>query len=234
MRKSRNANLLILSKKIGAALFATFAITVAHAQQDVTRLDPPQPVENDGKVEVLEFFAYGCGHCANLEPSLERWIKKQRSDVKVKRVPSPAPLMGIDSSVLYYSLEAMGQINRLHAKIFDAVHVQKVVLGNPAVLNSWLEKNGVDPKKYDDVKKSFSVATKVNRARQMVGQYQLHVTPTMVVNGRFAVEPGNSSTAIMFAKIDQLIMQARASVKSAMAPVVSHPPTKKPAAVAAK
>ena len=230
-RKNRHAKVLTWRHRIGAGLLALFAVTVAHAQQDVTRLDPPQPVENDGKVEVLEFFAYGCGHCANLEPSFEGWVKKQRSDVKVKRVPSPAPLMGIDSTVLYYSLEAMGQINRLHAKIFDALHVQKVVLGNPAVLNSWLEKNGVDPKKYDEIKKSFSVATKVNRARQMVGQYKLHVTPTMVVNGRFAVEPGNSSTAIMFAKIDQLVVQARATLKTA-AP--SKPAAKKPAAVAVK
>ena len=230
-RKNRHAKVLTWRHRIGAGLLALFAVTVAHAQQDVTRLDPPQPVENDGKVEVLEFFAYGCGHCANLEPSFEGWVKKQRSDVKVKRVPSPAPLMGIDSTVLYYSLEAMGQINRLHAKIFDALHVQKVVLGNPAVLNSWLEKNGVDPKKYDEIKKSFSVATKVNRARQMVGQYKLHVTPTMIVNGRFAVEPGNSSTAIMFAKIDQLVVQARATLKTA-AP--SKPAAKKPAAVAVK
>lgn len=230
-RKNRHAKVLTWRHRIGAGLLALFAVTAAHAQQDVTRLDPPQPVENDGKVEVLEFFAYGCGHCANLEPSFEGWVKKQRSDVKVKRVPSPAPLMGIDSTVLYYSLEAMGQINRLHAKIFDALHVQKVVLGNPAVLNSWLEKNGVDPKKYDEIKKSFSVATKVNRARQMVGQYKLHVTPTMVVNGRFAVEPGNSSTAIMFAKIDQLVVQARATLKTA-AP--SKPAAKKPAAVAVK
>lgn len=230
-RKNRHAKVLTWRHRIGAGLLALFAVTVAHAQQDVTRLDPPQPVENDGKVEVLEFFAYGCGHCANLEPSFEGWVKKQRSDVKVKRVPSPAPLMGIDSTVLYYSLEAMGQINRLHAKIFDALHAQKVVLGNPAALNIWLEKNGVDPKKYDEIKKSFSVVTKVNRARQMVGQYKLHVTPTMVVNGRFAVEPGNSSTAIMFAKIDQLVVQARATLKTA-AP--SKPAAKKPAAVAVK
>ena len=221
-------------KKISSVLFAACVFSGAHAANDVARLDPPQPVENDGKVEVLEFFAYGCGHCANLEPALEGWIKKQRSDVRIRRIPSPATLMGIDSTVLYYSLEALGQINRLHAKIFDAAHVQKVVLGNPAVLNSWLEKNGIDAKKYDEIKKSFSVVTKVNRARHMVGQYKLHVTPTMVVNGRFAVEPGNTSTADMFAKIDQLVVQARGTLKAATAPVPSQPPTKKPAAVAAK
>ncbi len=219
-------------RQIGVVLLAASAITAAHGQQDVRRLDPPQPVENDGKVEVLEFFAYGCGHCASLEPALDAWIKKQPADVKLKRVPSPAPLMGIDSTVLYYSLEAMGQINRLHAKIFDTAHVQKIVLGNPAALNTWLEKNGVDPKKYAEVQKSFSVVTKVNRARQMVGQYKLHVTPTMVVNGRFAVEPGRSSTKVMFANIDQLIAQARATLKTASAAAPAGASLKKSAAAA--
>ena len=168
-RKNRHAKVLTWRHRIGAGLLALFAVTAAHAQQDVTRLDPPQPVENDGKVEVLEFFAYGCGHCANLEPSFEGWVKKQRSDVKVKRVPSPAPLMGIDSTVLYYSLEAMGQINRLHAKIFDALHVQKVVLGNPAVLNSWLEKMALTRRNMTKLKNRFRLPPKLTAPVKWLG-----------------------------------------------------------------
>lgn len=70
-------------------LFAAVALAAAQAQQDVTRLDPPQPVENDGKIEVLEFLADGCGHCANLEPAFAGRTKKQPTDVKVRRIPSP-------------------------------------------------------------------------------------------------------------------------------------------------
>lgn len=88
-------------------------------------------------------------------------------------------------------------------------------------------KIGVDPKKYAEVQKSFSVVTKINRARQVVGQYKLHVTPTMVVNGRFAVEPGRSSTEVIFAKIDQLIVEAHAAVKSASMPAAAKEPLKK-------
>ena len=201
--------------KFGAILFSVCAFTAAHAQQGVTPLNPPQPVENDGKVEVLEFFAYGCIHCANLEPTLEAWARKQPADVKVRRIPSPVPIMGIDSTVMYYSLEALGQIDRLHAKIFDAAHLEKVVLGNPAILNKWLEKNGVDPKKYEEVQKSFSVVTKANRARKMVEDYKIHATPTIVVNGRYAIEQGNRGAPAMFANVDQLVGQARATLKSA-------------------
>jgi thiol:disulfide interchange protein DsbA len=208
-------------KKFGLAFLALFAFatTTAHAQQGVTPLNPPQPVEGDGKVEVLEFFAYGCGHCANLEPSLEAWVKKLPADVKFTRVPSPARLMGIDSTVLYYSLEALGQLERLHGKIFIAAHRDKVILGSPAILNEWLEKNSVDPKKYEEVQKSFSVSSKVMRARKMMEDYKISSTPMFIVNGRFQVlEQATGGPAGLFANIDQLIVNARGATKPAAKP----------------
>lgn len=220
--------------KIGAALLMALSLTVAQAQQGATRMDSPQPVENDGKVEVLEFFAYGCSHCANLEPAFAAWIKKQPATVKVRRIPSPAPLMGIDSTVVYYSLEALGQHDRLHAKIFEAVHDKKEALGNPLVLNKWLDKNGVDPKKYVDAQKSFSVATKVARARQMLVQYKLRVTPTIIVNGRFSVEPDGSSPEAMFAKIDRLIADAQLEITAAPVPSTTRQTPKKTVSPLAK
>jgi len=210
-------------KKIGVFLFAAVAFTAAHAQQGVTPINPPQPVENDGKVEVLEFFAYGCIHCANLEPALEAWAKKQPPDVKLKRIPSPAAIMGIDSTVLYYSLEALGQIDRLHPKLFEAIHLEKVTIGNPAILNKWLEKNGVDPKKYEEAQKSFSVVTKAKRATKMVEDYRITATPTMVVNGRFLLEQGTAGAQVLFANVDQQIAQARATLKTAAVPAATVP-----------
>lgn len=207
--------------KISVFLFAAFFFTAAQAQK-VTPLNPPQPVENDGKVEVLEFFAYGCIHCANLEPALETWAKKQPTDVKVKRIPSPVAIMGIDSTVIYYTLEALGQIERLHPKIFNAAHLEKVVVGNPSIFNKWLEKNGVDPKKYEEAQKSFSVVTKANRARKMVEDYKINETPTIVVNGRFSAVQGAGGPDALFANVDQLVNDARAKLKtSAAAPTVS-------------
>jgi thiol:disulfide interchange protein DsbA len=136
--------------------------------------------------------------------------------------------MGADSSVIYYSLEALGQVERLHTKIFDAAHLEKVVIGNPAVFNKWLEKNGVDPAKYEEVQKSFSVVTKVNRARKMVVDYKIDSTPTIVVNGKFAIGQGNGTPAALFASIDQLIAQARVSLKASGASLAT------PASVPAK
>ena len=165
------------------ALSATVAIST-HAQpagnRDVVKLNPPQPVENDGKIEVLEFFAYGCPHCAALEPKLEAWAKKLPADVKIRRVPGAPALRGIDNASLFYTLEAMGLQEKMQQKIFDAANVQNVILGNPATLNSWLEKQGVDIKKFAEIQKSFSIQNKMSRAKAMYVDYKIGSVPTSV------------------------------------------------------
>ena len=188
--------------------------------RDVVTLNPPQVVENDGKVEVLEFFGYGCIHCANLEPRLEAWSKKLPADVKLKRVPVSFAIRGLDSTPLFYTLEAMGLQEKLHQKIFDAANVENVILGNPATLNSWLEKQGVDTKKFEQVQKSFSVQNKIARAKKMTEDYKIQATPTLIVNGRFSIQQ-TAGPDKLFANIDQLIAEARVANKSSASPVVT-------------
>lgn len=210
------------------ALLAAFAIGSAFAQgaREVVALSPPQPVENDGKIEVLEFFAYGCIHCAHLEPRFAEWMTRQAADVKVRRIPAPVLSRGIDSVPIFYTLEAMGVLEKLHQKLFDAANVENVMLGNAATLNKWLEKQGVDPKKYEEMQKSFSVQNKINRARRISQEYRIQSTPSIAVNGRFLVEGGGDRT---FINVDQLIADARASLKApAAAPAAaSTTPAKK-------
>ena len=213
-------------QRFGMTVFAAFAITAASAQgaPEYVALNPPQPVDNDGKIEVLEFFAYGCPHCADLEPKLNQWVARQPADVKVKRVPAVLLVRGIDSVPLFYTLEAMGMEEKLHQKIFDAANVENVMLGNPATLLSWLEKQGVDPKKYEEMQKSFSVQGKIARGRRMSKDYQLPGTPMLVINGRFVLEQvgaGPAGADRMFATADRLIAEARASVKTAAKPAAA-------------
>lgn len=188
--------------------------------RDVVTLNPPQVVENDGKVEVLEFFGYGCIHCANLEPRLEAWSKKQPADVKLKRVPVSFAIRGLDSIPLFYTLEAMGLQEKLHQKIFDAANVENVILGNPATLNSWLEKQGVDTKKFEEVQKSFSVQNKVARAKKMTEDYKIQATPTLIVNGRFSIQQ-TAGPDKLFANIDRLIAEARVANKASASPAAT-------------
>ncbi|MBL8510264.1 MAG: thiol:disulfide interchange protein DsbA/DsbL, partial [Betaproteobacteria bacterium] len=96
-------------KILAATFVASFTLgAMAQAPVEISTLSTPQPVDNDGKIEVLEFFAYGCIHCANLEPALEEWAKRQPADVKLKRVPAAFAIRGIDSVPIFYTLEAMG------------------------------------------------------------------------------------------------------------------------------
>lgn len=208
-------------KRCSMALLAAFVIGNATAQgglPGVTPLNPPQLVDNDGKVEVLEFFAFGCIHCLHLEHKLVEWIARQPADVKVKRVPATYAVRGIDSIPIFYTLEAMGVEEKLHQKIFAAANVENVILGNPATLNKWLESQGVDAKKYEEVRSSFSVQNKINRARKMTGDYKVPGTPVFVVDGRYIVEQlvtGDAGADRMFANIDQLVAQTRERNKAA-------------------
>lgn len=201
-------------------LFALCIAVVAGAQPagKLVPLNPPQPVENDGKIEILEFFSYGCGHCAHLEPLFEQWAKKQPVDVKIKRVPAGHGFesRGIDSVPIFYTLEAMGLLEKLHQKLFDAANIENVILGNPATLNKWLEKQGVDAKAYENMQKSFSIQNKIARAYKMTVDYKITGTPTLIVNGRIAVTVQGSEEGTL-ATIDQLIHDARASNRTVAA-----------------
>jgi protein dithiol oxidoreductase (disulfide-forming) len=211
MMSNQIKSLLIVAALAVSATFATSTHAQPAGNRDVVKLSQPQPVENDGKIEVLEFFAYGCPHCAALEPKLEAWSKKLPPDVKIKRVPGAAAIRGIDSAPIFYTLEAMGLQEKLQQKIFDAANVQNVILGNPATLHSWLEKQGVDIKKYDEVQKSFSIQNKISRARKMSADYQIESVPTLVVNGRFAATTpqGSAGPDQLFVNVDKLIAEAR-------------------------
>jgi len=215
---------------LGAAAALLIGFASAQTPKEVTPIDPPQPTSNDGTIEVLEFFDYGCIHCANLEPPLEAWVAKLPADVKFRRAPAGFGSGGVDSIPIFFTLEAMGQVDRLHKKLFEAVFNERVMLGNKSVLLKWLEKQGVDPKQYESIEKSFSVQSKIMRARQMPGLYRVTATPMITVNGRFVVQQVGGSAAF-FGTIDRLIANAR--VGSAPAKATPAAPSKAAAATPA-
>ncbi len=125
-------------RRILALALATLGLAAgpAHAQfrqgQEYLLLNPPQPTDGGGKVEVIEFFSYACPHCYKLEPFLEAWAKKQGPDVLLKRVPGAGSDSWTQLAGLYYSLEAMGKLEALRMKAFDAMHQDSVNLASPA------------------------------------------------------------------------------------------------------
>ena len=194
---------------LAAATFA-FAAAGAFAQQPWQVLSPPQPTEGGGKVEVIEFFWYGCPHCYTLEPAVVSWARKAPPDVVFRRVPAVPSDSWAEHARLFYTLEAMGKLEELHQKVFDAIHKSNVNLNNRKSRDEWLGKNGIDPAKYAEVEKSFTVATKVNRAKQMTYAYRVESVPRVVVNGKYVVTAEQAGGVDrVFQIVDQLVGMAR-------------------------
>ena len=151
-------------------------------------IKPPMPVETPGKINVIEFFWYGCPHCYDLEPLIEPWIKRLPSDVAFHRVPAvfTNPQWTHDATV-FYALDALDQIPRLHRPLFNAIHQDHLRTIDPEALDQWLSRQGVDVKKFDAAMKSFGVQSRVRRAAQLSIAYQITGTPAMAVQGRYTI-----------------------------------------------
>jgi thiol:disulfide interchange protein DsbA len=161
------------------------ALAQLQAGKDYSRLDPPQPTDSADKVEVVEFFWYGCGHCYKLEPALANWTKTLPKDVTFKRIPAiPNDAWG-QTAVIYYTLEAMGLLDKYHQKVFDAIHLDNVILSNRKVRDEWLAKQGIDVTEFNKVEKSFSVQAKMARAKQLTAAYKVSGVPSLIVNGKY-------------------------------------------------
>jgi len=177
----------------------------AQSTGNVTELNPPLPTESDGKIEVLEFFWYGCIHCYNLEPRLETWLKTKPADVAFRRVPAVlSDRWGHDAAV-FYAFEALGVLDKLHRPFFDAIHRERLRSDNTPALNAWLEKNGVDAKKFEATARSFGVQSKVKRAIRLTSDYKVDGTPAMAVHGRYTISAGDT----MLDTVNQLVAAVR-------------------------
>ena len=140
------------------------------------------------KIEVVEFFWYNCPHCNTFEPSLDAWRKGAAKDVVVRRVPVAFRNDFVPQQRLFYALEAMGLVDKLHSQVFAAIHVEKKNLNNDDAIADWVAKQGVDKVKFLDQYNSFSVATKASRATQLQNAYKIEGVPALGVAGRFLTD----------------------------------------------
>lgn len=150
------------------------------------RLAEPAPASaGAGKIEVVEFFWYGCPHCNALEPALEAWIKRLPPDVVFRRVPVAFSATHEAHQRLFYALETLGQLEALHPRIFAAIHVQRQRLDRDADQESFVAANGVDARKFAEAAKSFTVQTRMRQAKQLSLAYRIDGVPALGVQGRF-------------------------------------------------
>lgn len=175
---------------IAAIALSPFA-SLAQPRPPFVEIKPPMPTEAEGKVEVAELFWYGCIHCYNLEPALESWTKKLPPDVKFRRIPAVFNERWAHDAAIFYTLESMGLLEKLHRPLFDAIHRDHLQTNNPAALTEWLAKNGVDAKRFNETLKSFGIQSKVRKAAQLTVASKVDGTPAIVVQGRYQVAAGD-------------------------------------------
>lgn len=197
------------------SLSAFAATEPAFEGHDYARVNNAQPVATGNKVEVLEFFWYRCPHCFQLESGLNTWLKTLPKDAQVRRVPAAFRDDWIPGAKIFYTLEQMGLLDRLHHKVFDAYHVENINLNDTAILGKWIAKQGVDRKKFESIYSSFSTQSKVMQGSRLAKAYALTGVPAFIIDGKYTTTMSMArSEERLFDVLNQLIDKARSERKS--------------------
>lgn len=178
--------------------------------KNYARLRVPQPVESGKKIEVIEFFSYGCPHCNDLEPYLQNWFKKVPADVQFRRVPVLFQDRWKGLAKIYYTLDALGE-ERLSPEVFKAIHANGQPLWDEKSFLDWSASKGLDRAKVSSVYSSFGIDSKMKRALALAQTYNVQSVPTVVVDGKFITASDRiGGHSEMPAALDVLIAKARA------------------------
>lgn len=198
-----------------AAITLVSAAVAAEPQEGkhYSRLQMPQPTEQPGKVEVIEFFWYGCPHCFDFEPLLKSWTKKLPGDVHFKKVPAIFRAEWAAGARIYYTLEALNLLDKHHDAVFNAVIKQRVNLNDEKILFDWVTKQGIDRQQFADMYKSFAVDGKVRRAAEMTQEYGFGGVPVVIVGGKYMPAPNLGTFGNMLEVVDGLIAKNRSEIK---------------------
>jgi protein dithiol oxidoreductase (disulfide-forming) len=208
---------LALAGRALLVLAAALALVAGNAAAQLTegknyaRIQNPQPVETGRKIEVIEFFSYGCPHCAELEPHLDAWLAKAAPDVAFRRVPVMFQQRWQPLAKIYYTLDALGVEAKLSPDVFKAIHGANVALWDSPKFYDWAASKGLDRKKVEEVFTSFAIDGKMKRAMQLAQQYNIQSVPTVIIDGKFVTSSDRVGThAQLPAAIEELVNKARA------------------------
>ncbi|MBU1214644.1 MAG: thiol:disulfide interchange protein DsbA/DsbL [Gammaproteobacteria bacterium] len=181
---------MTLMRKLIAVVLLLCAVQAqagAMAGRDYQVLSTPQPTSSGSKVEVLEFFFYGCSHCFHLHGPFSSWEKTMPKDVDLQYVPVIFRDSWEPMARTFYALEALGMLEKLHDDLFQAWNVFGTDLSDQAKISDFVAKRGVDRAKFDAAYNSFTLAGKVARSNQLVRSYGIRGTPTIAVDGKYII-----------------------------------------------
>lgn len=179
---------LIRSLIVTVTLLASgTALADAQLGKDYSLLSPPQPTSTK-KIEVLEFFFYGCPHCYHLHPLLSAWKKTMPKDVELTYVPTVFRDSWEPMAYTFYALESMGKVAQLHDALYRAWNEDNMVLVDEDKIADFVAKQGVNRAEFIAAYNSFAMKSMVTRAEQMIRSYHINGTPTLVVDGKYMIE----------------------------------------------
>src|SRR6185436_17356705 len=166
----------LIARAAAALCLALTLLSTASGQEMVegknyVRLKNPQIVETGKNIEVIKFFSYGCPHCGELEPALQAWLKNKPADVQFRRIPVMFQPRWENLAKVYYTLDALGEENKLSPEVFSAIHSKGIQLWNDKDFFDWAASKGLDRKKVEELFTSFAIVGRVNRAKQMAQAY---------------------------------------------------------------
>lgn len=200
----RRAFTLTATSAIAASTLSLPVLAQGQPKEGKDYVKLGKPVSSDapaGKVEVIEFFWYNCNHCNAFEPTFDAWAKAaEAKNISVRRVPVAFNASFAAQQKLYYTLEGMGKLGEIHARVFRAIHVEKQNLSKEDAILAWMAKQpGIDMAKFKEMYNSFNVASQVRRASQLQEAYGVEGVPSMGVAGRFYTDGtmAGSLTAVL-------------------------------------
>ena len=181
------------------------------ARQDVDyRIIPAQPVPAGNVIEVVEFFWYGCPYCYQFEPHFAAWLGRQPAGVVARRVPAAFRESWVPHARLYYTLEALGALERLHQRVYESYHVEDMRLDGVDSIADWAASHGIDRERWLTVYRSDDVSQRVLQARDQLQRYTVSGTPSVVVDGRYLTSSGMTpGAAAMIPVLDSLVALVR-------------------------
>lgn len=169
------------------AMLLGWCLATGVVAKEYLELNPPQPTEDPAKVEVIEFFWYGCPHCFRFDSYLDEWLKRKPAYVVFKRQPVIFGRNWAPQARAYFAAEVLGVVDKIHKDFFDAMHVDKRPMASEEELAEFFAAHGVDRQTFKNAFQSFAVDMKMRQAEAIGADYGITGVPALVVNGKYAI-----------------------------------------------
>ncbi len=179
-----------------------WCLTGGVVAQEYLELNPPRPTQDPDKIEVIEFFWYGCPHCFRFDPYLEEWVKGKPAEVVFKRQPVIFGANWAPQARAYFTAEVLGVVDKIHKDFFNAMHVDKKPMASEEELTEFFAAHGIDRQDFKNAFRSFAVDMKMRQAEAIAADYGITGVPALVVNGKYAI---TGQTAKSYAKMIEVL-----------------------------